>query len=384
MGNLFGLRTVLVLIVAVIAGSVVVGGGAQAATGKTGGWTIIHSVSPPRIDYLQGVSCTGSLNCMAVGGNGEPGLGGNSKALAESWNGSKWSVVPGPSYSQLALTAVSCGGPSNCMAVGSVASDGASPGVIESWNGSSWSFPPFSNGSSGHLSNELAGVSCSGPSFCVAVGAGDESTELIMWNGSTWSFLPSSVLGRLNGVSCSGPTSCMAVGSGFTAQDQLAGPLVEIWNGSTWSVISNADSLPNDTLTGVSCISSSACIAVGSQVESWNGSVWSLVPTPALSTIDLRGVSCTSRSACIAVGQGSTGTEVASWNGSTWSVIPSKNRGRGSILAGVSCTGPIFCAGVGWHGHLDGIGPGTRTLVESPTGAMLPGQLTITTTSPTP
>ena len=291
-------------------------------------WSIVPGT--PAGAQVNGVSCSSPSACMAVGISG-----------SESWNGSTWSLVPiGLAGTSSTLNAVSCSGPSACTAVGNFApniSCGPFPPcgqvyqetLIESWNGSVWSIVPSPNAPS-FLANDLTGVSCTGPSACMAVGYADsngslDQTLIESWNGSVWSIVPSPNTSDdqpnyLTGVSCSSSVSCTTVG--VDVVDGLANQsLIESWNGSVWSIVPSPDtsSIQNNSLSGVSCSSPSACTAVGSYspydpndsfivltlIESWNGSVWSIVPSPNPSPTQrnsLRAVSCTGPSACTAVG----------------------------------------------------------------------------------
>jgi hypothetical protein len=92
------------------------------------------------------------------------------------------------------------------------------------------------------------------------------------------------------------------------------------------------------TLSGVSCTSARACIAVGSSgnsatgtqltlAERWNGTTWTVqsTPNPDGTNFNLAGVACTSSDACTAVGsytnaQGSSATLVERWNGRSWTI----------------------------------------------------------------
>jgi hypothetical protein len=114
-------------------------------------------------------------------------------------------------------------------------------------------------------------------------------------------------------------------------------------NGSTWSIqtIPNPSSSLQNGLNRVSCVSSSACVAVGyynkasgpdpTLAESWNGKTWSIrsMPTPSRAIYGyLYGVACESSSACLAVGTYTNKSGVAltlaeTWNGSTWSLLSS-------------------------------------------------------------
>ncbi len=141
---------------------------------------------------LSNVSCASSTMCVAVGSYYVGG--GRSVPLIESWNGSTWSINPGPGPvgSTSGLQDVSCISSTECVAVGSY-----SPGpdetatLVESWNGSTWTIVS-SPDASGQYS-ALEGVSCAGPTECVAVGnyGNDTGTLAESWNGSAWSIVPS-------------------------------------------------------------------------------------------------------------------------------------------------------------------------------------------------
>jgi len=77
---------------------------------------------------------------------------------------------------------------------------------------------------------------------------------------------------------------------------------------SSWSVVSSPNSrTSNNYLSGIACVSSSFCIAVGAYdygalIESWNGTSWSIVPAPDSGISGLSSVACPSSSFCTAVG----------------------------------------------------------------------------------
>lgn len=111
---------------------------------------------------------------------------------------------------------------------------------------------------------------------------------------------------------------------------------------------------------GVSCTSTSFCMAVGTAAtstltETWDGSVWSIVPSPSPSSTgnSLTSVSCMSPLDCVAVGDytDTTGTSeglAEIWNGSTWSVVPTVSEGGDDVvLQSVSCAPSTFCVAVG-------------------------------------
>lgn len=213
-----------------------------------------------------------------------------------------------------------------------------------------------------------------------------------------WSELPAPVplfgqLGELAGVSCPTTTYCVAVGTAFNAAG-MEMPLVESMSGSTWTV-ADVPVSANATvarLWGVSCASSSLCVAVGDSGDSnsdspmaevWDGKAWSMdnVPFPA-ATIDayLVAVSCSSASACMALGRyfptGSTNTSTFadSWNGKNWSLETTQNPASPAdvALSGVSCTAASSCIAVG----SDSAGP----LAESWNGSSWSVQATVAPT----
>jgi hypothetical protein len=77
--------------------------------------------------------------------------------------------------------------------------------------------------------------------------------------------LPAGNAAKLAAVSCTSGTACMAVGnwSGPPTYGQL--PLAERWDGQSWIVESPVmrPGAISVVLTGVSCVSSTDCIAVG-------------------------------------------------------------------------------------------------------------------------
>jgi hypothetical protein len=337
-------------------------------------------------NFLQGVSCAASAACAAVG---VYSAGGRDVTLAESWNGRKWSVVPSPTPRSVTagLNGVSCPASAACTAVGGYeigpVTGGRDMTLVESWNGTRWSVVPSPNGP-GKI-NGLDGVSCTSPAFCMAVGTQVTTANKPLaesWNGTAWSLVPVPGAGpggggELSGVSCTAPSACVAVGSHGTSGKTLA----ESWNGTAWSVVPSPSpgKTASNALLGVSCASRSACMAVGfdlvgftehTLIERWNGTAWSLAGHPAGGNI-LYAVSCAAAATCTAVGSSSAGTTptlIESWNGATWSVVPHADPPgtHGELYAG-SCPSPAACAAVGYHyrspADID------RTLVEAGTAS---------------
>lgn len=126
---------------------------------------------------MNAVSCTTASSCEAVGET--PGSNDQEGTVAESWNGSAWTVqsVPGPSTTLGSdLIGVSCVSATSCTGVGSYTSStvgstyGQPETVVEDWNGTAWTLESSPTPSSG---GALGGVSCVSQT-CTAVGAADD------------------------------------------------------------------------------------------------------------------------------------------------------------------------------------------------------------------
>jgi hypothetical protein len=130
---------------------------------------------------LESVSCISESSCIAAGSFSETGKTGSYRPLVERWKGGEWKVVTAPSPSgakgDVKLRGVSCLSSSSCYAVGNYASKASSKGVseeektlAESWNGSEWTVQSSPN-PEGKLFSLLGAVSCYSSSACTAVGS---------------------------------------------------------------------------------------------------------------------------------------------------------------------------------------------------------------------
>ena len=331
------------------------------------------STPNPEFSSLSGVSCPSATSCFAVGG-------GFAASVVDRWNGTSWSIDPGPSgSSQSELTLVACASATSCLAIGNDFSDydvitGHGKGLAERWNGSRWSIIPRPVRPTG-ATPSINGVSCPTPTGCFAVGSystGSTAKPLIEhWNGTRWSIVRGPALGgasgSLAGVSCVSATSCFAVGYIYR-NGSVTKPLIERWNGTRWAIVPGPTPTGNSMLNGASCVSTTSCFAVGSHqpgsvsktvVEQWNGTRWSIVPSPnpgggAQETV-LTGVACARPTRCAAVGSyeiGSTGKSLAEqWNGTRWAivVVPKPSGATTNFLNGVSCPTATRCVAVGTY-----------------------------------
>jgi hypothetical protein len=235
----------------------------------------------------------------------------------------------------------------------------------------------------------------------------------------------------INSVSCTSATSCVAVGyyaDNTTPTNCPAGtmddcslPVIETLSGTTWTTTYGSSiPLPADPtpgipaytsviLTGVSCVSTTFCVAVGNMTpyiisesgynqyplaEVFNGSSWTLVgpfpnpyclantvfaSTPCSGTgpsgqpggtiVSLGAISCSSTTSCVAVGSdtqspGYQGVEysfsgdptvAANWSSQAFlagpadsgTTPPTPTTQYGVVYSGISCTATTTCVAVG-------------------------------------
>jgi hypothetical protein len=169
-------------------------------------------------NILNAVSCTTATDCQAVGFDDNLV---DATTLVESWNGTTWSAVPSPDEgTDNDLLSVSCARANSCQAVGwldhGLNSTPQQP-LAESWDGSTWSIVPMF-GPSTTNADFLNSVSCSRVKRCLAVGLYDNSSAGVpaiqMWNGNAWSEISGTVPDPNAGyssVSCTRPTSCVII-----------------------------------------------------------------------------------------------------------------------------------------------------------------------------
>jgi hypothetical protein len=333
-------------------------------------WRVQPTPSPAGSAFLSGVACTSSSACTAVGGS-------DAGTLAEQWDGTTWrtQATPNPPQGGGFLDGVACISPSACTAVG----NSNVGNLAEQWNGTSWRIQPTANPAGAQFAF-LNTVACASHSACTAAGAyisaaGAFHTLAERWDGTSWRIqptprLPGGVMSLLIGVACTSATGCLAVGYSNPSvfNNQSPATLAEQWNGSTWRVRAtpNPPGAAAGNLNAASCVSPSACIAVGNTSNSrgtsltlaqrWNGRNWRIQPTPSpASGGNLLGVSCPSQSSCVAVGGHGNpntgvppGTLAERWNGRDWRIQPTPNPpGGGWFLSAVSCTSPSACTAVG-------------------------------------
>jgi hypothetical protein len=283
-------------------------------------WAIRKPPPGTNGDYFSSVSCPTLSECVAVGNRPS---GNGPQALAVVMTTGHWSIAPlvAPRAFLSGLAAVSCASATDCIGVGwyELRANSVQISFSAHWNGTTWSsstMPVPADAKSAGLTR----VSCAAVTACTAVGAyipsGSNASQLLVevWNGSTWTIQtppppPDAISASFGGVSCWAGGVCTAVGT-FRLPGGGGGPFAERSTGAHWSFQGVARVSTGNDFSADSCPSATDCVAVGFQAarplaESWNGSTWSTEQTPAIPRRDsgeLTGVSCVDTTTCIAVG----------------------------------------------------------------------------------
>jgi len=250
---------------------------AETWNGTSWSGTVLPAPPGGTLASVVAVSCAAKGACVAVGRY--VNKAGTFRLLAERLTGSAWSVLATPTPPHAGdseFTAVDCPTTTLCEAVGNVGYNDTLQAVFAyGLSGSTWTYQHQVNPGPDPGDSDTA-VSCGGATACTSVG----SIQVVgitalpeHWDGSTWvrqviPTQPNRLNGTLNGVSCNGGSSCVSVGESWRQDSN--GHLVDgrvmgdVWNGTAWSlsqpVIPAGESV---ALSGVSCPSPAACIAVG-------------------------------------------------------------------------------------------------------------------------
>lgn len=377
---------------------------APAPDAEASSWVVQQAVSPPPVPAgnFSVVSCPSTGFCAALGV--DP-IG----FMAAVWNGAAWRLTSIPTPVGLTsprLIALSCASRLFCVALGSKSTSGEARPFAEIWSGGQWTMRPAAQPVAVRAAM-LSGLSCRARTFCVAVGSRLNGRHRVIplserWNGSGWSIQagPPSAGGsatQLSAVSCTSVRACTAVGSASVTrhvQRRLVvgvSPVAERWNGKAWTLQTVNDNSSTHAFSGISCTSSTFCIAVGSGgpgssptesgplAERWNGRQWSQASAPvALKTggygsSTFTQVSCASPTLCVALGtldwenggDGSGSGWIAQrWNGSAWVGVlgtsPNEDNLASRQLNGISCSAGHACTVVGATYNVNEAGTFTR------------------------
>lgn len=248
-------------------------GQAVSLAGATG-WTQVPSPNFGNQDnVLAGVSAASATDVWAVGAY-IPTASGVLNALAQHFDGTRWSAIPLPNVGaqQNILQAVSMPNPGKAWAVGDfITGKFKQHTLVEHFDGAIWSV--VSSRDPGDLQNILYGVAAITDTDVWAVGAEQEANGLWHaltehWDGSKWSVVKAVDVGtngnQFYAVKALATNNVYAIGqqagAGFPSQ-----ALIEHWDGTSWSVVASpADASASALPLGLTATASSLTV-VGEQ-----------------------------------------------------------------------------------------------------------------------
>jgi hypothetical protein len=270
------------------------------------------------------------------------GLAGPGGTLTDKWHIEAGRAIEDPPPDNLLFSA-SCPSAKVCVAVGYNGHGNFQGTFVETMNKNSWTVTPSPMTASPYIDDSLNTVSCTSPTSCAAAGRATditgtrERTLVLSLKGGTWRLSPSpdttAALNSLAGISCASSTSCVAVGYDGTPSSQRT--LVEFLSNGTWRVMPSPEAGPPyvvNFLNAVSCVSPTHCVAAGFAAD----------PTGMESR-----------------------TLIETLSGGSWRITPSPDTSSPTNeLYGVQCTTPTSCIAVGDDGSISA----QRALVETLSG----------------
>ncbi len=204
-------------------------------------------------------------------------------------------------------------------------------------------------------SYELTSVSCPSTRLCLGVGYEQLNSTIEFkpiaetWNGRAWRldkvpFPSGATYTRLTGVSCPSSSLCVAVGYANGKSIGQEG-LVEKWSGDKWSVQPSSNTVEDVVLDSVSCGTTTDCVAVGTATnlqtpfaEEKMGKTWKAISPPKVSET----VSCIGRSLCFDGGE----NDMDRWDGRSWSNERVPTGHRNGHFMSISCVSKRDCQAI--------------------------------------
>ena len=270
-------------------------------------WTAFAPAAKNDISSLNGVVDISPTLAWAVGdGQNKQGQRGQ---VIEQWNGTGWSVFPGPRFAandQPSLSAMTSTSADDIWAVGSLLGDDGQLlfFLFEHFDGTQWTATTILSGDA-----FLEGVSADAPNDAWAVGFNgpendDSRTLALHFDGDSWTHIPTPSVGsganQLNGVLALAPNDVWTVGFSTPVAPPQEVPtltLIEHFDGTSWSVVPSPNVGPNsefqsNRLFGLAANSPTDIWAFGSffaqdgsgqqgtLLEHWDGTKWTIQPSP--------------------------------------------------------------------------------------------------------
>ena len=255
--------------------------------------------------FLQGVVAISPTLAWAAGNVTD---GAHPGQVIEQWNGTRWSLFPGPKFGkkdQADVFAMTASSAHDVWAIGSLMNRGTglvSP-LFEHWNGTSWtattveSNHEFLFGASADATNDAWAVGFNG--------SNNIETAAMHWDGANWKSVATPNVGegtnKLNAVLALAPNDVWAVGfsTPVALPEQAATlTLIEHFDGTSWTVVPSPNVGPNSAnqsnrLLGLTATSANDIWAFGSYFPAdgsghqmtlllhWDGISWTIAPSPS-------------------------------------------------------------------------------------------------------
>jgi photosystem II stability/assembly factor-like uncharacterized protein len=208
--------------------------------------------------FFDGVACVDANHCVLVGGGDD--------VTITSDGGDHWEAVQLPRglTQPTGLSAVSCVARGSCYAVAGLNGDSGGMLYASADDGQKWRFESF-------VHNSITAMTCASPNSCIGVGSVAPSNDASVWpaaSRTTRTRWFSSSKGKippkwlsLTAVSCLSVSRCYATGLNENLDDPDNQLLVTRNLGQTWKAASTVSGLGGLTPIGISCPTSTSCVA---------------------------------------------------------------------------------------------------------------------------
>lgn len=306
-----------------------------------------HALASGSYPHVWALSCTSPGACTALVGAAD----GSSSVLAASTTdaGDRWSVAATSAHDTCDAGGSGCPAVSTpsvaCTAVARCVATAGNDDLYEGTS-STWTATPIAEGAA-----NLEAAACTpGSDTCLAVGDGVEAVSTD--DGQSWSVHADATFAGagVHSLTCPFGTTCLA--SVFVpAANQV---LVSTDDGATWTVatvpsgvlyVSSLMCPSTTTCVGVPTVTSNPATTPAQLLRSTDGGRdWSLLtPAPASDYAAFSGVTCTTSTHCLAVGNSSTFTAMSATSddaGATWTLTEEPSH---RAFYGVSCSSATSC-----------------------------------------
>jgi len=294
----------------------------RAGVAAAAAWQLVPA-PPGTLGELYAVTAVSADDVWAAGRDD------NDYPLIEHWDGTSWSVSPTPGLpSNGWLWGISADASNDVWAVGrrTISHTGATAALAERWNGKKWSRIPVPGLTTGqYATNALFGVQALSPSDVWVVGEaldrqGRSRTLVERWNGTHWTIMPAPPT-TAHAISLLTPSFGWIAGQFRTRPDAQ-------WRQSSWRTVRTPlarEALFNDVLTE----SRSSAWGVGQDattgtplIEQFRkGSGWTVASTGTTDAGRLESVAEATPGDAWAVGLDSTSSNhnlLIHWDGTSW------------------------------------------------------------------